>query len=338
MHVAIRADGGTEIGYGHIVRTSAIAVEALKRNNQVTYVTTTPESIHEIVSENVLITTLKSRNDPEPFSRFLQEKQPNIVLSDAYPVDTEYQRIVRSHVPLAVLSDDTRHAICADLLINGNLYADSMEYEFVGTPPKEILGPNHVPLRERISELAECTPPCRETAQRALVTMGGSDMAGLTPVVLRAFDGVEIAVDAIVGPGFSEALEEEIRTVARRVSAEVCVRQDPSDLPERMFEADFAVSTASTTTYELLALGTPIISRPVVDNQEHIAAALDARDAAIVLDRDGGEPAFHRAIETYTEDPILRYERRLRGRELVDGRGAKRIVDELEHLAEFPVE
>lgn len=48
-----------------------------------------------------------------------------------------------------------------------------------------------------------------------------------------------------------------------------------------MFQADIAVSTANTT-YELLALGTPFVSVPVVANQESIAGALRERDTASV--------------------------------------------------------
>jgi glycosyltransferase involved in cell wall biosynthesis len=92
---------------------------------------------------------------------------------------------------------------------------------------------------------------------------------------------------------------------------------DPDDLPERLFHADFAVSTTSTTTYELLALGAPMIGIPVVDNQEPVAASLRAREAATVLDRGSGRDAFSEAIEAYVTDPELRRSRRETGRRLV---------------------
>lgn len=333
MHLTVRADGGSEIGFGHLVRTSAIANEILARNNQVTYATTTPEAVRQVAPDEVEIVTLRSRENPDPFINWLQKAQPDIVFTDAYPVDTAYQQAVRRQTPLAVLADDTRYKICADLLINGNLYANDLEYEFTEPLPDRLLGPEYVPLRDQVCEFVKCTPPWREYPKRALVTMGGSDMAGLTPTVLRAFDGYDLTVDAIVGPGFSETLEHEIRATADEVSTEVHVTRDPDNLPKRMFEADFAVSTASTTTYELLALGTPIISRPVVDNQDPIATALEVQDAAIVLDRDDEEPAFRRAIETYADDATLRRNRRERGRELVDGKGTDRIVTELLTLA-----
>jgi spore coat polysaccharide biosynthesis predicted glycosyltransferase SpsG len=157
--------------------------------------------------------------------------------------------------------------------------------------------------------------------------MGGSDIINQTPTVIRAFDGFDLHIDAIVGPGVSEIQEQAIRTTSEDVSARVRVKRDPDDLAERMFQADFAVSTASSTTYELLALGTPIVSIPVADNQALIATALRECDAATVLDRDAEEDVFHRAIEEYISDETLRRKRRKLGRKLVDGKGTKRVAN-----------
>jgi spore coat polysaccharide biosynthesis predicted glycosyltransferase SpsG len=188
-------------------------------------------------------------------------------------------------------------------------------------------------LRSEIRDRAEDDPPWREQPERALVMMGGSDISNLTPTVVRAFDGFDIHVDAIVGPGVSETREQSIRTAANEISPAVSVVRDPDDLVERMFQADFAVSTASSTTYELFALGTPIISIPVADNQEPIARSLHERDAATVLERGAGMEAFRDVIETYVTDPVLRRKRREFGRQLVDGRGSRRICTEVLSMA-----
>jgi spore coat polysaccharide biosynthesis predicted glycosyltransferase SpsG len=159
--------------------------------------------------------------------------------------------------------------------------------------------------------------------------MGGSDIGELTPTVVRAFDGFDLRVDAIVGPGCSNTQQQAIQTAATRSDADIRVRRDPDDLVDRLAAADFAVSTASSATYELLALGTPIVSIPVVDNQEPIAAALDDRDAAAILPRGSGTAAFRSSITTYIENAELRRTRRERGREMVDGRGTERIAEAL---------
>lgn len=326
MHVAVRADGGPSIGYGHLVRTSALATRLLVAGHEVTYATTTPDPVRDDCPDGVETVVLPDRADPAPFVEWLETARPDVVFTDAYPVDTDYQRAIREHVSLVVLQDDSRHAVCADAFVNGNLYADDLDYEFVGGEPRTCLGPDYALLRDDISRLAADVPPWREQSEHALVTMGGSDVAEVTPTAIRAFDGTALRVEAVVGPGFSEQQECEVRGAARDISTVVEVVRDPPDLPERMFRADFAVSTASTTTYELLALGTPIVSCPVVDNQSLIAQALEARDSALVLERDDGEAAFGRAIETYVTDAELRRTHRERGRELVDGQGAERVA------------
>jgi UDP-2,4-diacetamido-2,4,6-trideoxy-beta-L-altropyranose hydrolase len=334
MHLAIRADGGPEIGYGHLIRSNALTEEMLARGNEVTVATTTPNAAQSVFPNRVNITELRSRDDPEPFVDWLAATAPDIVFTDAYPVDTAYQKAVREQVRLAVLQDDDRHAVCADLFTNGNLYAPDLDYEFVGREPKTCLGTNYILLRSEIRKLAQENPPWRAEPERAIVVMGGSDIENLTPTVVRAFNGFDLHLDVIVGPGVSDPQEEVIRNTSRNSSTAVSVVCDPDDLPQRMFQADFAVSTSSSTTYELLALGTPIISIPVVDNQEPIAEALRNRDAATVLEQNPEQNDIRQAIRKYVTSSALRQKRRERGRELVDGRGAKRLCPKLLSLAE----
>lgn len=338
MQLVVRADGGPEIGYGHLVRTSALAREMLSLGHQVSYATTTPGSVGEVCLDEVNVFELPSRSNPRPFVEWLDEVQPDVVFTDAYPVDTDYQRTVREHTPLVVLQDDARHVVCADVFVNGNLYASAIDHEFDHPHPRTCLGTEYVLLREEIRTRAKEEPPWRESAERALVSMGGSDLIELTPTVLRAFDDVGLTVDVIVGPGFSERQEKEIRSTAEEVSADVRIRRNPDDLPERMFQADIAVTTASTTTYELLALGTPMICLPVADNQEPIATALCDRDLAEVLPPEADADGFRRAIEKYVNDTRIRRERRERGRELVDGRGSERVAAEVLSQADKNVE
>jgi spore coat polysaccharide biosynthesis predicted glycosyltransferase SpsG len=102
-----------------------------------------------------------------------------------------------------------------------------------------------------------------------------------------------------------------------------------------MFQADFAVTTASTTTYELLALGTPIVSVPVIDNQELIADALNKKNLAIVLNRNAECRSFQTAIEKYCSDSSLRHARQNTGRELITGNGVKRVANVAHETAEY---
>jgi spore coat polysaccharide biosynthesis predicted glycosyltransferase SpsG len=328
MLVVVRADGGPDIGYGHLVRTGALATEILGRGHKVTYVTTTPEHVREACPTSVDTINIPSRVDPKPVQEFICGRA-DITIVDSYLADGAYQKQLREVSPLVAVADDTRHRIAADVLVNGNLYASDLEYDTIGAEPKWCFGPEYLLLRQAITEYASVDPPWRETPSRAIVTMGGSDIVELTPTVIRAFDGFDLRVDAVAGPGFSAEQEAEIREVADNVSADVRVVRDPDDLPGRMFQADFAVTTASTTTYELLALGTPIINLPVVDNQKLIANTLQEHDAATVLEDTAGVDAFSDAIGNYMSDRSLRRKRRETGRDLVDGRGVDRVLQKV---------
>jgi len=332
MHLAIRADGGPELGYGHLTRSGSVARELLSLGHAVTYATTTPEPVRDVCPDAVDVVPLADRGDPGRFLDWMDRSNLDGVMTDAYPIDTAYQRAVRERAPLAVLQDDARHTVCAHVFVNGNLYAADLDYSFVGPEPRWCLGTEYLLLRDEIRTHIEQEPPWRVQPERAVVTMGGSDDTEVTPTVLRAFDGFDIRVDAIVGPGFSRQQEAEIRAAADEVSATVVVARDPDDLVDRMFLADFAVSTASTTTYELLALGTPIVSLPVADNQTLIARALRDGDIATVLERSADRAAIREAVESYTTDADLREHRRAGGRSLVDGEGTRRVVEAVEEL------
>jgi len=332
MHVVVRVDGGPDIGYGHLVRSGSLARELLSRGHEVTYATATPGPTGDVCPPASVV-SLPSRGDPEPFLDYVETATPDTVFTDAYPVDTAYQRAVHERTSLAVLQDDARHAVSADMFVNGNLYAPDLDYEFVGSSPDQYLGAEYLLVREAFRTRARRRPPWRDRPKRALVTMGGSDVTNLSPRVIRAFDAFDIEVDAIVGPGFSQDQAMDISKAAESCSGPVRIAHDPEDLPERMFKADFGVCTASSTTYELLALGTPLICFPVADNQTPIAEAIRDRNAGAVLDHDASHRAIERAIETYITDRDLRRERRERGRALVDARGTKRVANALSAVA-----
>lgn len=334
IHLVIRADGDPDIGYGHLVRTSSVAEKLLSQGHTVTYATATPDQVRQVCPESVDVVSLPTRGNPGPFVEWLEVANPDVAFTDAYPINTGYQREVRDRAPLVVQQDDDRHPVCADVFTNGNVYADELQYEFVGPEPRTCLGTDYVLLREEIARLAARKPPWRPIPECALITMGGSDLGNFTPGAVRAFDGLHIRVDAVIGPGFSAAQERQVRDAAADVSADVRVTCDPPDLPERMYEADFAVCTASSTTYELLALGTPIIAIPQAANQKLVADALAARNLAEVLPDDPATSTIRGAVQAYMSGTELRHERQTSGKYLIDGCGAGRIAEEIRSLTE----
>jgi UDP-2,4-diacetamido-2,4,6-trideoxy-beta-L-altropyranose hydrolase len=323
VHVVIRADGGPDIGYGHLVRTSTLAKEVRSRGHAVTYATTTPEAVKDTYSDSISVVSLPTRGESGPFVDWIRTVNPDVVYTDAYPVDTSYQHAVRRHVPLVVAGDDSRHTICADAFVNGNLYAKDLAYDYTGPEPTLCLGSEYLILRDEVTRLADETPPWRETVSEVLVTMGGSDVREQTPTVIRALDGLDASVTVVIGPGFSNG--DDVRRVVDDANLDCNLVEEPPNLPELMFDADLAITACGSTSYELLALGTPFIAVVQAANQRLIADALDERELATVLFPSADAKELRAATDDLISDPARRRRYRDRGQSVVPGMGRQNV-------------
>ncbi|WP_435358646.1 UDP-2,4-diacetamido-2,4,6-trideoxy-beta-L-altropyranose hydrolase [Haloarchaeobius sp. DFWS5] len=323
----VRADGGPGIGLGHLVRTGAIAAEFLKHGYRVVYATETPEYVEELCPSAVDIVELPDKT-LGTFERTLDAVSPDVSLVDSYRVGTDHQSAARGHAARAgVILDDTRFTVDCDVLVNGNLYADGLSYEWEGDEPTWCLGPSYLPLRQSVRRCASqaSTPPSR--LESIVVTMGGTDIKNSTPSIVRALAGIDQRIDVVVGPGFSNI--SEIRAAADEVETTVNVVENPSDMAKLLYEADVAVSACGSTVYELLALGTPFTGVVQADNQESIGEVLEQQQLATVVREPVDMATVRDGVETLLEDSVLRQRRQREGRAVVDGKGVERIYNRL---------
>jgi RimJ/RimL family protein N-acetyltransferase len=109
---------------------------------------------------------------------------------------------------------------------------------------------------------------------------------------------------------------------------------DATNVPELMTWADIAVTGAGTTFWEMCFLGLPAILLVLAENQEGVAAAADERGIASNLGR--GTEVSASAVAGKLAELVSSHERRVgqseKGRKLVDGRGAERVVAFLSDL------
>lgn len=328
MRLVTRADGGPDIGYGHLVRTGALAREFLAAGHDVTYCTRSPDAVRDACPDGVDVVSFPPETVWSDFVAWLETTDPDLVLTDSYEADDERQRAIAAATTgrSGVVVDDTRFRIHADFVVNGNVYAPSLDYEWSGTEPDWYLGPDYLAIRREICALTDEVPPFRDPPESALLTMGGSDINDVTPEAMRAFLGTDLDLTVVVGPGFSN--QDRIERTARDVPLDVTLREHPDDLPELMARADLAVTASGSTTYELLALGTPMIAIPQADNQVPVATALADRGVAEHLPFDRFDD-LHDHLVDLAADTDRRRQYSQRGRSLVDCRGAERLYEEI---------
>jgi spore coat polysaccharide biosynthesis protein SpsF len=198
--------------------------------------------------------------------------------------------------------------------------------EFARRP--ESLDRNAPPVSGSVS--AAATPPC----PTVLVTMGGSDPAGLTLKVLAALDLLErdVRILAALGSGFlhAAALEAHLSRAQSRTEVRRAVR----DMAGVMVEADLAIASFGMTAYELAAVGVPSLLICLTEDHAESATALVELGTAISLGLHGRVTS--RALAAAVSDLLASAGRRrqmaLRGVQAIDGRGAKRIAAVIDRL------
>jgi spore coat polysaccharide biosynthesis predicted glycosyltransferase SpsG len=133
----------------------------------------------------------------------------------------------------------------------------------------------------------------------------------------------------VAGAGYSKV------TALQKVSApNIRVIVDSQNIADLMSESDLAVIAAGGTLWELLSMGCVVLSYARNTVQKRVVRSL-AKDGVVV---DMGETVDFSAASLVSEvrrladSQALREQMAARGRRLVDGLGAARVVEAMLHL------
>lgn len=257
--IFFRADAGADIGYGHFVRTLALA-DILKEDFECVFVTQSPTEYQtsEVAKVCELIEVPASK---EKFNLFLEMLSGNeIVVLDNYFYDTEYQRKIKNKGCKLVCIDDMhdKHYV-ADVLINHGLTNQAL---FSTEPYTRLcLGFEYALLRPAFFNIPfsvrNSQPPYREI----VVGFGGADKYDLTGQVcgiLKKIPGIK-SITAIVGDSYASVCDDAKICFCKNLQAE--------DIVKIFTTVDLAILSASTMTLEALACGIPVAAGYYVDNQ-----------------------------------------------------------------------
>jgi spore coat polysaccharide biosynthesis protein SpsF len=230
-------------------------------------------------------------------------------------------------VVIAAIDDPTDRRLSADLVFYPPI-PQVEDFGWAGFSGTRLVGGEWVVLRREFAE-----PPRRSPGKRptVLITMGGSDPAGMT---LTALAGVArstepFRITIVLGPGYRdrERLQQEVRATGRPV----VVFEQPSDMRALMLGADLAVAAYGVTAHELAATATPAVLMCLTADHERSAMTFRDAGAAIVLGVYRGDegPVLAREVSALLSDPDRRETMGQAGRQLIDGKGASRVADRI---------
>ena len=282
IKVIFRADGNSEIGLGHVIRSLALA-DMLKEEFECIFATRfLSRYIKQEASFCSDIIKL-SEDNQEHFDEFLTHLSGNeIVVLDNYFFDTEYQKLIKGKACKLVCIDDMhdKHYV-ADVVINhaeGLKKSDFSIEDYTGL----LLGYDYALLRKpflRLAQISKTKENIRTGNFDVLVCIGGADPLNLIEkfVDFLSKQSFVKTINLILGTAMNnrkEFLRDNVRTY-KNLNA--------NQMSELMTQADVGIFPASTTAVEACAVRLPFLTGFYVDNQKEIYASLMEKSLAIGL-------------------------------------------------------
>lgn len=323
MKIGIRADGGCEIGMGHIMRCLALAKE-IKKYSDVFFICRKDKNLSkkyspgiDLIKKNGFETILI---DEDKLKEDIINVECDCIITDSYDIDEEYFEILSKHFKYSGCFDDEN--ICAffnvNFLINQNFYGPDLDYR-VNNNTEMMLGSEFVILRDEFRE-PDVKKIIKKDINTIMITVGGSDNSNNTEKIIKQFLNSSYTLNVVIGNGFNNL------DILKKYESDKVKFHYNADMKSLMLDCDVCISSCGSTIYELIRLGVPLIGIKVIDNQDVLYDYIGKHDL--------GEICQIYEVLKYVE--LLTYDRRLILNEklldIIDGRGVERISEKIKQI------
>jgi spore coat polysaccharide biosynthesis predicted glycosyltransferase SpsG len=321
MKIALRADGSSAQGTGHVMRCLTLANSALSLGHEVMlFVNSTgvPWLEDYLESSGVPITRVDAHHlSVKPFVTW----GANRVVIDSYEYGDDEIDAVSDIIPTAVLVDFGTRSANAQWYIDTNLGAQPRSPE----TSTWLVGSEYSLIRDAIRDQRDPDGATIDAGSPSiLVFLGGSDPLNLTETVVRAVRNAvpESRVTAIGGSDVRDAFAGD---------SQVTVVSPGNNLPEHMGEADIIVSAAGTSAWDVCTVGKPTVFLGLVDNQIPSVNEIQRAGLGPAVDCRNMTPAelseaVAESVRTLVDDSEFRVTAVGHMNRLFDGAGAERVV------------
>jgi UDP-2,4-diacetamido-2,4,6-trideoxy-beta-L-altropyranose hydrolase len=255
------------------------------------------------------------------------------VVFDHYGLGEADHRRIAADRPALVIDDLADRPLGAELVLDVGLSRRAGDYAGLVRPGAELLiGPRYALVREDFAALRQAALARRGAGPvgRILVALGLTDVGGITGRVVRRLDGLDAAIDVVLGQA-APSLPQLRAADDPRLSLHV----DTGEMARLTCEADLAIGAGGSSSWERCTLGLPTLMVVLAPNQQLAADALTEAGAALAVAAD--TPAFDAALARLLADGDLRAAQSRAAAALCDGAGAQRVAEAfVSHLTRRP--
>lgn len=328
----IRCDGDADVGLGHVVRCLALAEELRDIHSWgVTFAVERGEIGIGIIAEAAFDVRVKAKADAEDrwLENLLASLKPDALILDIR-TDLDREKIggLKKFGPLIVdIDDPSERRLEADMVFYPPVpQIEKMNWS--GYKGTLFTGWEWVVLRRQFA----CPPGASNRSSREppviLVTMGGSDPAGMTLKTAVALNAIKVPFKAVFAIGSAYEGTGKLRDLLKSVAYQYEIKSDVKDMAALMAGVDLAVGSFGVTAYELAAVGVPGIYLCLTEDHRIGAEFFEKSGMGINLGlySDVSESEISGKVEALLKDPGLRGKMASVGKSRIDGMGAGRIA------------
>ena len=328
MKIFIITEGGKNIGFGHITRCTSLYQAFEEEGMTPAFVVNGDETVEDLLKGRSYKLFDWCEDKPELFKSV---DNADIVIVDSYLADiTIYETLSRRISTLVYLDDTKRLNYPRGVLINGNIYAEELNYHQT-LDIKYFLGTKYTPLRKPFWNVPK--KDIKEKVENIMITFGGNDMRNIIPRILRFLRKYQpnLKKNVIIGKAF-----QNIDEIEKEADRNTCLiyYPDAERIKNVMLESDIAISAGGQTLYELARVNVPTIAIAVVEHQLQNVRAWQNRQFV----EYGGwwrDKTLLQNVKICIEklkDLSVRESKYKIGKNSVDGKGSLRIVSYLQSM------
>lgn len=262
--IFFRADAGVQIGYGHFIRTLALA-DMLKDDFECTFFTTSPSAYQ--IGEMEKVCAFVPLNEDSKFDDFLSLlKGDEIVVLDNYFFTTQYMQQIKDKGCKLVCIDDmhNRHYV-SDVVINHVLTDESL---FSHEPYTRLcLGMRYALLRKPFLT----HNIINKEKGHWFVSFGGTDFDNMTAKYVGYLDSDSTvkSITVVLGDAYNHR-----KSLDGFRKIEIKKNLTADQMQQEMARAEYAILPSSSVCIEAISCQCKIVSGYFVDNQQDFALLL----------------------------------------------------------------
>jgi spore coat polysaccharide biosynthesis protein SpsF len=327
----IRCDGGGGFGYGHVKRMVALARVLRDREGigSIFALNGTPEAVEPIRAAGFEAIMIDRARDAQMLGDIIAARKPDLFLCDLRDGigAGDIEKLKRDVAITAVIDDGSERRLAADVAY----YSPVPQAHLLDWAGSDCVA--RIGWEWALLGLAKAKLKARPRTGRptVLVTMGGSDPAGLTLRTARALAKLDPVFRArfVIGPGMTDGPRTAKRIASLAPHFETI--EGAGDLATEFAASDLAIAAFGVTAYELAAYGVPALYLCLTADHAASASAFEDAGIGVSLGVENRIEDFDIASATWAllNDAARRREMHATGLMTIDGDGAARIAADL---------